>query len=177
MDFLFNSKEENEKEKEKEKERDKSVEIAKYVLPVLVYIPIIIFLVLAYFSLSLGSSVNGDLKLINKITNLIINLTLILAIANIYTWAISTGGVVGRYNFKPLLISSFGTNIQLSILGFLLLLSKIDNFSLYSFKTIKLVLFSLSILIIVSRLNQIMFILSLLLYYYYTAGKFAKIKI
>ena len=137
----------------------------------------IIFLVLAYFSFSLGSSVNGDLKLINKIINLVINLTFILAIANVYTWAISTGGVVDRYNFNPLFISSYGINIQWSILGFILLLSKIDNFSLYSFKTIKLVLFSLSILIIISRLYQISFILSLLLYYYYTAGKFAKIKL
>ena len=46
MDFLFNSKEENEKEKQQEKETDKSLEIAKFVLPVLVYIPIIIFLTL-----------------------------------------------------------------------------------------------------------------------------------
>jgi hypothetical protein len=42
MDFLFNSDE----KKEKEKEADTSVKIAKYILPILVYIPITIFVVI-----------------------------------------------------------------------------------------------------------------------------------
>jgi len=63
MDFLFNSKEENENEKQREKESDKSLEIAKFVLPVLVYIPIIIFLTLmgSFFGVKIYKYIsNGD---------------------------------------------------------------------------------------------------------------------
>jgi hypothetical protein len=136
----------------------------------------IVFLSLAYFSFSFGSYINGDLKLINKIIRLIINLLFLLALVNIYTWMTSTSGVLGRYNFKPILISSYGINIQWCILGFMLLLSKVENFSLLSFKTIKLVIFFVSILIIMSRLNQLLFLVCLFLYFNYNARYVAKLK-
>ena len=126
-------------------------------------------ILLAYWSFSFGYSVKADLKMLNKIINLIINLTFFLALVNVITWVISTGGNLGRYNFKPLLILSYGTNIQWSILGFLLLLSKLENFSIKSLKGIKLLILGLSILIILSRLNQLLFLTSLLLYYYYVS--------
>lgn len=137
----------------------------------------VLLLLLTYFSFSLGFSVKSDLKLINRIIRLIVNLTFLLAVVNIITWFISTRGVIARYNFKPILLSSYGINIQWSILGFLLLLSEKVKFNILSLKSVKLIIFAFSILIILSRLNQLLFLLSLLLYNYYNLQKFAKIKI
>lgn len=123
------------------------------------------------FTFSLGLTFNGNLYSISKIIRFLINLITINAIINICFWAFQTGGVIDRYNFKPAIIDSFGTNIQLSILGFLLQLSQINKNKLLSIKFLKLITLFFSILIIVSRQNQLVFVLCLIFYFYLKTKK------
>jgi O-antigen ligase len=134
-------------------------------------------IILALFAFSLGLAFKGDIKPISKIVNFLINLITINAILNISYWIFQTGGVIGRYNFEPAVIGSFGTNIQWSILGFLLQLGQIKKINFFSLNFYKLLILFVSILIIVSRLNQLFFVISLLLYFYLKTKKLANVKV
>ena len=136
-----------------------------------------ILLVLSYFSFSLGYSIQNNEVLISKIITLIINLTFLLSLVNVITWLITTGGVISRYNFEPTLVSSYGVITQWSNLGFLLLLSENKKFRLISLTTFKLLILALSIMVILSRSSQIIFLLSVLIYLYFQIKRFAKFKL
>ena len=134
-------------------------------------------ILLSYYSFLIGSLINGDASLLQNILRLIVNFAFILALVNVCTWLVSTGGIVGRYNFTPILISSYGINILWSILGFLLLLADLDKFKVISLNSLKLLVFLLSIIIIMSRLNQLVFVVSVLLYYLQRLGGISKFKV
>jgi hypothetical protein len=134
----------------------------------------IFLIVTGILAFSLGLSCNGKEEVIRSIIKFVINLITINAFFNIIAWVIQTGGVIGRYNFDLPIISSFGISIQWSILGFILQISGIKQIRKINFETIKLFILFLSILIIVSRENQLMFIIILILYLYFSAKKITK---
>ncbi len=104
-------------------------------------------------------------------------LCLINSVSNIYTWFVSTGGVVGRYNFTPVLVPSQGVSVQYSILGFLILLSSGNNLiEKIQTRIIVLVIFFVSIIIIFSRQPQILFVAILVYYYYLNSDRHNRIK-
>jgi hypothetical protein len=131
----------------------------------------------ALFAFSLGLSFKGNVINVYKIINFLINLITLNAIVNIGFWIVQTGGVLGRYNFEPGIIESFGTNIQWSILGFLLQLGQVKKIKFASLSFFKLLILFVSILIIISRLNQMFFVITILMYFYLKTKKFANLKI
>ena len=136
-----------------------------------------ILLALSYASFSFGFSIKNNEVLISKIITLIINLTFLLALTNVIKWLITTGGVIDRYNFKPSIISSYGVITQWSNLGFLLLLSENKKHRFISLRTFKLLILATSIAIILSRSSQIIFLISVIIYFYFQIKKFAKFKL
>lgn len=137
----------------------------------------IYLILIGILGLSLGISYKGKEERIVRVVKFLVNLLAINSLINIVAWGIQTGGVLGRYNFQMPIISSFGINIQWSILGFILQLSLIKNLRKFTFQTIKLIILFLSILIIVSRENQVMFVFILLLYIYLSARKIPKLMV
>lgn len=136
-----------------------------------------VFLILTVIlALSIGISYKGKEEAIKRIIKFLINLITINALINVIAWGIQTGGVIGRYNFKMPIISSFGINILWSILGFILQLSLIKNLRKFTLE-IKLVILFLSILIILSRKNQLMFVFILMLYLYLSTRKVTKLMV
>jgi O-antigen ligase len=137
-----------------------------------------VFMILTgIFAISIGISYKGKEEAINRIIIFLINLISINALINIIAWSIQTGGVIGRYNFNLPIISSFGVNIQWSILGVILQLSIIKEIRKISLQTIKLAILFLSILIIVSRENQLMLVIILILYLYFSTRKIPKLMV
>jgi O-antigen ligase len=130
-----------------------------------------IFAILIFgFAYSYGILIATRKTTLDFIIKVLIYFFLINAIANISQWIISTGGVIGRYNFTPPLINSQGTSISCSILGFLLLLS--TNVIKYKFyRILFLFVFAFSILIIVTRQAQLSFVIILILYNILKTGK------
>jgi O-antigen ligase len=128
------------------------------------------------FAYSYGKMIANYKMLLHSIIISIIFLCLINAVANIAQWVISTGGVIGRYNFKPPLVPSQGTSIGYSILGFLLLLST-DLIKKKIYKLLFLSLLALSILIIVTRQAQLSFGLILILYFTLKSERFSFVSI
>lgn len=135
------------------------------------------FILTALLAFSIGLSYKGDEMAIKKIIKFIVNLITINALINIIFWLIQTGGVIGRYNFSPIIIPSFGINIQWSILGFILQLSNLRNNRKINFQSIKLIILFLSILIIQSRQSQLLFVMSLVFYFYLTSKNVSKLKV
>lgn len=130
-----------------------------------------VFILSALLAFSIGVAFKGENQAIKKILNYIINLITLNAVINIIAWGIQTGGVISRYNFSLPITSSFGINIQWSILGFILLLSNIKSIWKLNLQTCKLIILLFSILIIVSRQNQLMFILMVVIYLNMTSIK------
>ncbi|MDC0304899.1 O-antigen ligase family protein [bacterium] len=138
-------------------------------IPTFLYFRIVIngigLIVFAYLSFCCGYAIRGDLKLARKVTKVIINVCAILALVNLISWFLETNGSIARYNFTLLINKSYGVNITWSILGFLLLLPELNKWPVKSFNILKIILFGLSILIIVSRQGQLMLVLGVLLYF------------
>lgn len=124
----------------------------------------IIYLFTAILTFSIGLSYNANAKLIDRSINFIGNMLTINAVIIIIAWVLQTKGVIGRYNFNPVFNTSFGVNIQLSIIGFMLILPRIKSFRSMDLPTFQLLILALSILIIISRQNQIKFLIMVLIY-------------
>lgn len=131
----------------------------------------IVFILMALLAFSIGLAYKGDNEGIIRIIKFSINLITLNALINVLAWLIQTGGIIGRYNFTLPISSSFGINIQWSILGFILQLSTIKEIKKLSIETFKLIILFLSILIIISRQNQLMFIIIIAIYIYLTSKK------
>lgn len=124
----------------------------------------IFMLMTAMLALSIGLAYRGNEEGIRRIIRFMVNLISIYALINIIAWAGQTRGVVGRYNFVPGIGLSPGIAIQWCILGFILQLSIINGYRRIGLQILKLIILFISILIIVSRRNQIMFLIVLFLY-------------
>ena len=131
----------------------------------------VIFILTALLAFSIGLAYKGDDEGIIRIIKFSINLITLNALINISAWGIQTGGSIGRYNFILPISSSFGINIQWSILGFILQLSTIKEIKKISIDTIKLAILFFSILIIISRQNQLMFIVIFAIYLYLSSKR------
>lgn len=137
-----------------------------------------VFLILtALLAFSIGLLYKGDEMAIRKIIIFIVNLITFNAFINVITWLIQTGGVIGRYNFSPPIIPSFGVNIQWSIIGFILQLSNVKNNRKFDYTSMKLIILFLSILIIQSRQNQLLFVIILFYYLYLISKNASKLKV
>jgi O-antigen ligase len=134
----------------------------------------IILITTVILAFSIGLAIKGKEQTIRHIISFIINLITINAFVNVIAWAIQTKGVVGRYNFDLPIISSFGINIQWSILGFVLQISKIKRLRSISIDTVKLLILLLSIMIILSRENQVIFVIVLIAYQFLSVKKIKK---
>jgi len=133
----------------------------------------LIFLASSLFSYQLGKTTSNNIWFFKKVFKFIFVLCLINAFANVITWVLTTGGIIGRYNFEPPITFSPGVSIIYSSIGFLLglpiLYSSKDSFKKLILKFMLAILF-LSILIILTRQGQISFIIMLILYHFKTSS-------
>lgn len=97
-----------------------------------------------------------------KIIKFIMYLGLYNSIMNLYSWFITTGGTVGRYNFYSIINESVSSNIGLSVLGSLLFLST-DNLK-KRLKYFGFIICASNVLIIITREKQVLFLCYMLVY-------------
>lgn len=130
-------------------------------------------LIILLFAYNFGKLIGKSYLYTKRFIQAIICFAFINSLVNIFQWFIQTGGMIGRYNFDPLLIPSQGASIGFSILGFLYLYST-NELELFKNKIIRNTLLSIlafSVIIIISRQAQISFIIILMLYKLFTLKK------
>lgn len=121
-----------------------------------------IFIFTIYIGYIFGDSIKNIPEQIDKVMNFIIMLFFINATVNVYTWYIETGGVISRYNFISPITLNPSAGISFSSLGFFLSLENLkDKKKRY---IIVPIIFLTNIFIIVTRKEQLLFILTLVLY-------------
>lgn len=93
-------------------------------------------------------------------------LCLVNAFVDVGNWFWTTGGVIGRYNFDPILSGSPGSSITLSSIGIIIGVAKYEaekaNRQILNLIFISVLL--LSILIVVTRLSQVGVVIMFLVY-------------
>ena len=131
----------------------------------------IFFIVSALVAYQLGKTISTSKKTFLKIYNIVIGLCLLNAFVNVIAWLITTGGVIGRYNFEPPITFSPGVSIQYSSIGFLLGLAALTAVKVSHKRKVLvlgLAILLLSILIILTRQSQVSFLVMCIWYYFKT---------
>jgi len=119
-----------------------------------------ILLMIVHLAFLFGSNLNT--RDLFSFLRLFVFISLINSIANIFQWFSVSGGVVERYNFVSPILNTYSGGINLSSISFFITLSL--NFRSKLFKSLLLIIFFVNIVIIVSRLNQVIFLIQLILY-------------
>lgn len=122
-----------------------------------------IWIFLAYYGYTFGKSISNSPERVNKFAVFLINLFMLNGMINIYAWYTTTGGVIARYNFISPITQSVSGGIVFSSLGFFLSLVYFDSKKLMSW--FRIGIFLINIIIIVTRLEQIMFCLYAVYYF------------
>jgi hypothetical protein len=132
---------------------------------------VIIWFILVNFNYNFGKVIADNENELNKFLSFIMNVFFINGITNVFVWFMQTGGVISRYNFISPITNTPSAGIELSILGFFLsiVLPNKNRFISIIYK----IIFLINILIIVTRQEQIFFILCL---GYYSLLVFKKFK-
>lgn len=122
-----------------------------------------VWIFLAYYGYVFGKTISNNSTGANKLVLFLINLFMLLGLLNIYAWFTTTGGVIARYNFISPITQTTSAGIVFCSLGFFLSLVYFDSKTLISW--IRIIVFLINIVIIVTRLEQAMFCLYSVYYF------------